>query len=300
MWSRFASGRPARCSLSRNFLRYFPDAPEAQIECKACPKCPEGTGLTPLCGSKIPNYTIIKCEPCRENATFSDTHSIESCRPCHDCGLRNIIQQCTPYQNRKCGNRCPERHFLDNNGFCQECYFCCSDVPESFRLKSCKDIGMGKDWQCLESHENRLCKKIRETVENATSTTPEVTTPTPSADLRPASDSDLNLTGMVSSKEDTREPVLKSEKNNSLPATTKTGTDKRSTKEEGETVTSTSIALIAIGTAIIFFFFLGAIIYYCWKRSHSEGKKKSYFSFFNSPSIFCYIYGISRPFEKIE
>ena len=71
---------------------------------------------------------------------------------------------------------------------------------------------MGKDWQCLESHENRLCKKIKEAVENATSTTPEVTTPTPSADLRPASDSDLNLTGMVSSKEDTREPVLKSEK----------------------------------------------------------------------------------------
>ena len=270
------------------------------MECKACPKCPAGMGLTPLCGSKISNYTIIKCEPCRENVTFSETHSIESCRPCHDCGLRNIIQQCTPYQNRKCGNRCPERHFLDDNGFCQECYFCCSDVPESSRLKSCKDIGMGRDWQCLESHENRLCKKIRETVENATSTTTDVTTPALSADLRPASDSDLNLTGLVSSKEDTREPVLKSEKNNSLPATTKTGTDKRSTKEEGETVTSTSIALIAIGTAIILFFFLGAIIYYCWKRSHSEGKKKSYFSFFNSPSIFCYIYGISRPFEKIE
>ena len=159
---------------------------------------------------------------------------------------------------------------------------------------------MGRDWQCLESHENRLCKKIRETVENATSTTTDVTTPALSADLRPASDSDLNLTGMVSSKEDTREPVLKSEKNNSLPATTKTGTDKRSTKEEGETVTSTFIALIAIGTAIIFFFFLGAIIYYCWKRSHSDGKKKSYFSFYNSPSIFCDIYGISRPFKKIE
>ena len=113
-------------------------------------------------------------------------------------------------------------------------------------------------------------------MENATSTTTDVTTPTPSADLRPASDSDLNLTGMVSSKEDTREPVLKSEKNNSLPATTKTGTDKRSTKEEGETVTSTSIALIAIGAATLVFI-LGAIIYYCWKRSHSDGKKKSYF-----------------------
>ena len=125
-------------------------------------------------------------------------------------------------------------------------------------------------------------------MENATSTTTDVTTPALSADLRPASDSDLNLTGMVSSKEDTREPVLKSEKNNSLPATTKTGTDKRSTKEEGETVTSTFIALIAIGTAIIFFFFLGAIIYYCWKRSHSDGKKKSYF-----PSIIARVYFVT-------
>ena len=276
MWSRFASGRPARCSLSRNFLRYFPDAPEAQIECKACPKCPEGTGLTPLCGSKIPNYAVIKCEPCRENATFSDTHSIESCRPCHDCGLRNIIQQCTPYQNRKCGNRCPERHFLDDNGFCQECYFCCSDVPESSRLKSCKDIGMSRDWQCLESHENRLCKKIRETAENATSTTTDVTTPAPNADL-PAFDSDLNLTDRVSSKDITK-PVFKSEKSNFLPATTKTFTDKRSTKEDGETLTSASKIMIAIGAATLVLI-LGAIIYFCWKCSHPDGKKELYFFF---------------------
>ena len=248
------------------------------MECKACSKCPEGTGLTPLCGSKISNYTIIKCEPCRENATFSDTHSIESCRPCHDCGLRNIIQQCTLYQNRRCGNKCPERHFLGDNGFCHECYFCCSNIPESSRLKNCKDIGMSRDWQCLKSQTNGLCKEIREkNAENATSTTHDVTTPTSSADLA-VFDFNLNLTGMVSSEEDTRKPVFKSEKNNSLPATTKTGTDKRSTKEEGETVTSTFIALmIAIGTAIIFFFFLGAIIYYCFKRSHPNGKKKIYF-----------------------
>ncbi|XP_066022067.1 tumor necrosis factor receptor superfamily member 16 isoform X6 [Pocillopora verrucosa] len=266
LWSRSVSGRPARCSLAQNFLRYFPDAPEAQMECKACPKCPAGMGLTPLCGSKISNYTIIKCEPCRENVTFSETHSIESCRPCHDCGLRNIIQQCTLYQNRRCGNKCPERHFLGDNGFCHECYFCCSNIPESSRLKNCKDIGMSRDWQCLKSQTNGLCKEIREkNAENATSTTHDVTTPTSSADLA-VFDFNLNLTGMVSSEEDTRKPVFKSEKNNSLPATTKTGTDKRSTKEEGETVTSTFIVLIAIGTAIIFF--LGAIIYYCFKRSH--------------------------------
>ena len=134
-------------------------------------------------------------------------------------------------------------------------------------------------------------------MKNATSTTSDVTTPTPSAAL-PAFDSDLNLTDRVSSKDITK-PVFKSEKNNFLPATTETFTDKRSTKEDGETLTSASKIMIAIGAATLVLI-LGAIIYYCWKRSHSDGKKKSYFSFFNSPSIFCDIYGISRPFEKIE
>ncbi|CAH3034343.1 unnamed protein product, partial [Pocillopora meandrina] len=191
LWSRFASGRPTRCSLSRNFLRYFPDAPEAQIECKACPKCPEGTGLTPLCGSKISNYTIIKCEPCRENATFSDTHSIESCRPCHDCGLRNIIQQCTPYQNRKCGNRCPERHFLDNNGFCQECYFCCSDVPESSRLKSFTNSNECIPLKGIQGAKDRdgsteTVEDVLEADDHEESTTSEPRKDQPKTDLIPA------------------------------------------------------------------------------------------------------------------
>ena len=135
---------------------------------------------------------------------------------------------------------------------------------------------MSRDWQCLESHENRLCKKIRETAENATSTTPDAALPTPSAAL-PAFDSDLNLTDRVSSKDITR-PVFKSEKNNFLPATTKTFTDKRSTKEEGQTLTYASKIMIAIGAATLVLI-LGAIICYCWKRSHSDGKKELQFFF---------------------
>lgn len=252
----------------RNFLRYFPDVPEAKTECIACPKCPVGTGLTPLCGSIISNYTAIKCEPCTENETFSNTHSIESCRSCHDCGLRNIIQQCTPDQNRKCGNKCPERHFLDDNGFCQECYFCCPNVHESARLKRCKDIGMSREWQCLETHQNRLCKEIRETVENATKTaTYDVTTPTPLADPL-AYDLNLNLTGRASTK-DTKKPVFKSEEKHLPPATTKTVVDKRSPKEEGGKVSTTSVTLIAIGATTLAFL-MGAVIYFCCKCSHPD------------------------------
>ena len=113
-------------------------------------------------------------------------------------------------------------------------------------------------------------------MENTTSTTPDVTTPTPSAAL-PAFDSDLNLTDRVSSKDITK-PVFKSEKNNFLPATTKTFKDKRSTKEDGETLTSASKIMIAIGAATLVLI-LGAIIYFCWKCSHPDGKKELYFFF---------------------
>ncbi|PFX16226.1 Transposon Tf2-9 polyprotein, partial [Stylophora pistillata] len=135
LWSQFVIGGPIRCSLVRNFLIYYPDDPGAEMECKACPECPLGLGLVPQCGTKITNYTTIKCEPCQQNKTYSDKHGIESCRSCHDCGLTNVIQQCTPSQNRKCGTECPERHYLDDNGFCQECYFCCPSVDETGRMK---------------------------------------------------------------------------------------------------------------------------------------------------------------------
>lgn len=165
LWSQFVIGGPIRCSLVRNFLIYYPDDPGAEMECKACPECPLGLGLVPQCGTKITNYTTIKCEPCQQNKTYSDKHGIESCRSCHDCGLTNVIQKCTPYQNRKCGTECPERHYLDDNGFCQECYFCCPSVDETGRMKKCKEIGMGEDWQCPKNDQNKDCK---EDFENST------------------------------------------------------------------------------------------------------------------------------------
>ena len=172
LWSQSVLGRSTRCPLMQNFLKYYSDDPEAQTECIACPECPPGLGLVPQCGSKITNNTAIKCEPCQQNKTFSDHHGFESCRSCHDCGLKIVTQQCTPSQNRKCGTKCPERHYLDDNGFCQECYFCCSSVDETGRIKKCKEIGMGEDWQCLKNHQNKLCK---EALENSTEASVDTT-----------------------------------------------------------------------------------------------------------------------------
>ena len=124
---------------------------------------------------KITQYTTIRCEACQQGKTFSDRHGVESCKPCHDCGLKNVIQQCTPTQNLKCGTECPERHYLDNKGFCQECYFCCPSVNETGRVKKCKEIGMGEDWQCLKNHQNKLCK---EALENSTEASVDTTNAT--------------------------------------------------------------------------------------------------------------------------
>ena len=164
-WLQSVLGRPVRCPLMRNFLRYDSDDPETLIACVPCPKCPPGFGLVPQCGTKITQYTPIRCDACQQNETFSDKHGVEGCKSCHDCGLKNVIQQCTPSQNRKCGTDCPERHYLDDKGFCQECYFCCPSVNETGRVKKCKEIGMGEDWQCLKNHQNKLCQ---EALENST------------------------------------------------------------------------------------------------------------------------------------
>ena len=258
LWSQSVLGGPTRCPLMQNFLKYYPDDPEAQTECIACPECPPGLGLVPQCGSKITNYTTIKCEPCQLNKTFSDNHGFESCRSCHDCGLKNVIQQCTPSQNRKCGTKCPERHYLDENGFCQECYFCCPSVDETGRMKKCKEIGMGEDWQCLKNHQNKLCK---EALENSTEASVDTTYAT-AVTLLPGHNFEANKTESTSS-DNVRKPTASSE----------------NVTSNGNITPSIIVGMI-IASILVLIFVLYAIkrVISCRNGStlYSEGKRKSY------------------------
>ena len=172
----FAIGKPLTkkgCTLTSEIELYDPTDTEAEIECKKCPECPEGQGLTPQCGSRVPIDTKIECTPCKANVLYSDSHGIESCKPCHECGLKNIIQHCTPDKNRKCGTKCPEGYFLDGNSICQECYFCCDSASDSQRRQECIDIGMTRKWQCEKTEQNQHCKEKVTT----TSTETELTAP---------------------------------------------------------------------------------------------------------------------------
>jgi len=145
------------CSQTSEIELYDPIDPAKTI-CRICPECPEGQGLTPQCGSMVRNDTKIECLQCQANVTYSNSHGIESCKACHECGLKNVIQHCTPDKNRKCGTKCPQGYFLDDNHICQECYFCCDSVSEAQRRQGCKDIGMSRDWQCEKTEQNRYCK----------------------------------------------------------------------------------------------------------------------------------------------
>ena len=258
LWSQSVFGRSTRCALMQNFLKYYPDDPEAQTECIACPECPPGLGLVPQCGSKITNYTTIKCEPCQLNKTFSDNHGFESCRSCHDCGLKIVTQQCTPSQNRKCGTKCPERHYLDENGFCQECYFCCPSVDETGRMKKCKEIGMGEDWQCLKNHQNKLCK---EALENSTEASVD-TINTTAVTLLPGHNFEANKSESTSN-ENVRKPTASSE----------------NVKSDGDITPSIIVGMIMILIALVLIVALYRFkrIVSCRNGSalYSEGKRES-------------------------
>ncbi|XP_078358248.1 uncharacterized protein LOC144643002 [Oculina patagonica] len=114
-----ARGRPILCSPTRNFVIIYPHDSGAKPGCRPCPECPVGQGLSPQCGSQITNGTKIECKQCTANTNYSNSHGIGSCLPCNECGLKNIIQNCTAYQNRKCGKDCPKGYFLNNNDDCQ-------------------------------------------------------------------------------------------------------------------------------------------------------------------------------------
>ena len=170
-----APGKPQTgCSLTTEIELYDPTDTRAESMCIECPECPEGQGLTPQCGSRVRNDTKIECTECQANVSYSNSHGTESCRACQECGLKDITQHCTPDKNRKCGTKCPQGYFLDDNHICQECYFCCDSVSEAQRRQGCIDIGMTRNWQCEKTEQNQRCKEAFEKV----TTKPTDTEPT--------------------------------------------------------------------------------------------------------------------------
>ena len=85
------------------------------MDCVPCANCPIGQGLSVPCGSKVSNDSKIECVFCEPNKTFSDKHGKGHCKTCQDCGLRNMIKECTINHNRECGKTCPKGYEFDIN-----------------------------------------------------------------------------------------------------------------------------------------------------------------------------------------
>lgn len=78
--------------------------PDKAVECLDCPKCPEGLGLVPQCGSLAGANAPVKCVQCKPGETYSDKHDISSCKPCTICDPNEeMISPCTETKNAVCG-----------------------------------------------------------------------------------------------------------------------------------------------------------------------------------------------------
>lgn len=194
-----AEGKPLPgCSQTSEIELYDPADPGAGTTCVRCHACPEGQGLSTQCGSRVPKGTIIQCVPCQANVSYSNSRGIESCKACHECGLKNVIKPCTTEKNRICGTKCPQAYYLDHNHICQECYFCCGSVSEAQRHQGCKDIGMSRDWQCEKTEQNQRCKEVLEKV----TTLPTGTKPTANTGIKKEQGGSIPITSQGTRKEE--------------------------------------------------------------------------------------------------
>uniref|UniRef100_A0A8D0H4Y1 Neurotrophin receptor associated death domain n=1 Tax=Sphenodon punctatus TaxID=8508 RepID=A0A8D0H4Y1_SPHPU len=102
---------------------------------ECCDLCPWGYGVAVPCGA-----SNTKCEPCKENATFSSvTSATEPCQPCSTCPDNVLVAEaCTPVRDTLCASRCPQGHYLRaGNGSSSQCLPCQACQEGYGALKPC-------------------------------------------------------------------------------------------------------------------------------------------------------------------
>jgi hypothetical protein len=127
--------------------------------CLTCNPCPEGTGLSPACGSKVNHPPPIDCVPCVPGKTYSTDYGPSSCKNCHICSSKeNVTTKCTAIKNTICSNTCVKGYYYENTTHgCQPCSDCCGDGNDII-ITECVEHGMPPSKQCT-IHNAQRCKK---------------------------------------------------------------------------------------------------------------------------------------------
>ena len=150
-------GRRPTCPQATHFTIFDPSNQEGKETCRRCLICPAAHGLPIQCGNRVANGTPTDCKPCA-NGTYSKNNDSSECKSCDKCEGRIVLQQCTQWENSKCGTCLPGYYFDPHVDDCKECFFCCNDVLESDRLQECKDLGMPWNTRCEATNSNKKCK----------------------------------------------------------------------------------------------------------------------------------------------
>ena len=166
-------GRRPTCPLSTHFTIFYPSNQKGKETCRICLICPPAHGLPIQCGNRVANGTSTECKPCA-NGTYSKKNDSSECKSCDKCEGRNVLQQCTPWENSKCGTCLPGFYLDPHVDDCKECFFCCDDVLEGDHLQECKDLGMPWNMQCEATDANRKCK-LKALLLNSTTARPTAT-----------------------------------------------------------------------------------------------------------------------------
>lgn len=121
--------------------------------CWPCPECQEGAGSSVQCGSTVPKGTDIHCVSCTMGINFSNSLSIEKCKPCGVCSgkHKHVSAECTPSSDVQC--ECDNGFYQNKTTHeCQSCDSCCfTDADDDIIEKCQKDAEIKEDEQSMFS-----------------------------------------------------------------------------------------------------------------------------------------------------
>ena len=115
-------------------------------------ECHPGSGLSFLCGTRIPFSESIECVYCVKGVNFSDTNDYSQCKSCRKCSPHEKSSgHCTTTEDTtRCLKICDKGFYWNKiTDSCDPCSDCC-EQPSTHHEKQCEDSGLPVSHQCRQ------------------------------------------------------------------------------------------------------------------------------------------------------